>query len=359
MKKATRAVLCLLFALMFVMAAVPAFAAGQTTRFETVSFPVKSDKAANMKIIGDYIDDAGANNVDLILFPELSTCGLPEGISMNTVDDSAHAYFKENAELVPEGPTTQTMMAYAKKYNMYIAWTMLERDPYYPDKIYNTEVLVGPEGFVGKYHKVHRAGTESYMEEAGTVGSDVFDTSLGKIGLVICFDKTFPDTVRDLKIKGADIVLAPSSWPGLDKRLGDIDPSLMLYRYSGKSRNVENGVVFLETNWSAEPGATMNAEAGHARIADATGKSYGETGWEEGKVVADIDVQGSIDQYYKNLGMTREEHVASLKKDQERHEQINDAAGIAETNVKFYGSAILNTLFDTGNVLKYGVLKAK
>ena len=355
-----RLVFSLCLALIMALSTVPVLAADAkpagTTRFEAVSFYVTDSKEKNMATIQKYIDQGGANDVDLMLFPELSTCGLPEGISMNTVDENAKAFFPKNAEPVPGGPTCDTMIANAKKYNMYLCWSMLEQDPYDSSKVYNTAVLVGPEGFIGKYLKVHLAGTESYMEEAGTEYSKVFDTKLGKIALVICFDKTYPDTVRQAKIDGADIVLAPSSWPGLDKRLSNLDPSMQLYRWSGKARNVENGVVFVETNWASGKDDTTNAEAGHARISDATGKTYGETGWEEGTVTADIDVQKSIDEYYKNLGMTRDEHIAYLKEKQDQHKKTSDTAGVVETNIKFYGSAIGNTILDLGDALRFGAL---
>ena len=346
-------VLCLLLGTVFLLPAAAKEKGPTETRFETVSFVVTDDKAKNMATIGKYVAEAGANDVDLILFPELSTCGLPEDISMNTVSEEAKVYFAENAEYVPVGPTVKQMTEWARQYDMSIAWTMLEKDPYYPDRLYNTQVLVGPEGFVGKYHKVHLAGTEAYMEEAGTAYSEVFDTRLGKIGMVTCFDKVSPDTVRELKLRGAEIVLAPSAWPGLDQRLGDLDPIMQLYRYTGTSRTMENGVIFLETNWAANPGDKTNAEAGHARICDARGMSYGETGWTEGIVVADIDVKASLADYYKHLDLTEEEHLDHLQQKQDKHKKNSDTAGVALTNVKFYGSALLNTLLDADEAVLF------
>lgn len=340
--------------------AVPVFAVQPDgkVRMEAVSFAVTSSKDKNMQIIGDYIDKAAANQVDLILFPELSTCGLPENISMTSYSEEDDKYFQANAEYIPEGPTVQSLIEKAKKYNMYICWSMMEKDHTYPNHIYNTAVLVGPEGYIGSYRKVNLAGTEAAHEHAGTDGSEVFDTPIGKIGLVICFDKVSPETVRDLKLKGAEIVLAPSSWPGVDKRLGNLDPVMELYRYSGSSRNVENGVVLVETNWAAGPDDTTGAECGHARITDAAGKVYGETGWTEGTVVADIDVKGSIEEYYNNLRLSKDQHQEYLQRQQDNQKEQNHTKETIEDNIKFYGSAILNTVGDLGNsVLFRSVLK--
>lgn len=356
-----RTVLALMLALLLgTVCSIPAFAVQPDgkVRMEAVSFRVTSSKSQNMKIIGDYIDKAAANDVDLILFPELSTCGLPDNISMTSYSEEDQKYFDANAEYIPEGPTVQSLIAKAKQYNMYICWSMMEKDHTYPNHIYNTAVLVGPEGFIGSYRKVNLAGTEAAHEQAGTDGSEVFDTPIGKIGLVICFDKVSPETVRDLKLKGAEIVLAPSSWPGLDQRLGNLDPVMELYRYSGSSRNVENGVVLVETNWAAAPDDTKNAECGHARITDAAGKVYGETGWTEGTVVADVDVKGSIAQYYDNLRISEDQHKKYLQDEQDRQNERNHTTETIEDNIRFYGSAILNTLGDLGDsVLFRAVLK--
>ena len=85
------------------------------------------------------------------------------------------------------------------------------------DKLYNTAVLVGPGGLVGKYRKMHLFLDEKDIFTPGDLGLPVFDTGLCKLGLLICFDWMFPEVWRILALKGADIICHPSNLiiPGL------------------------------------------------------------------------------------------------------------------------------------------------
>ena len=325
-----------------------------TVRIECVSLVTTDSKKTNLKNYVRYIEDAAANGVNILVLPEYSSTGLPDDISMNYVSQAEKKHFEENAELIPQGETVQLMMEQAKKHDLYICWTMIERDQFYEDRIYNTAVLVGPEGLVGTYRKVHRAGTEKMMFLAGDKGSDVLDTAYGKVGLIICFDKNSPDTVRALKLKGAEIIINPTAWPGLDRRLGDLDISMQLHRYAGRNRAIENGVVYVDCNLGCRPEDTLNAEAGHARIMTPLGEILAETkGWGEDKIVADLDPQASIAAYYEAMHLTPEEHLAMLRKQQDKHEKYMALGDVILTNIRFYGSAVLNNVFDFPNMLRY------
>ncbi len=323
-------------------------------RIECVSLVTTDSKKTNLENYVRYIEDAAANGVKLLMFPEYSSTGLPDDISMNYVSKAEKQHFEENAELIPQGETVQLMMEQAKKHDLYVCWTMIERDQFYADRIYNTAVLVGPEGLVGTYRKVHRAGTEKMMFLAGDKGSDVFDTAFGKIGFIICFDKNSPETVRSLKLKGAEIILNPTAWPGLDRRLGNLDPSMQLHRYAGQNRAMENGVVYVDCNLGCRPEDTLNAEAGHARVMTPLGEILAETkGWGEDKIVVDIDPQQAIADYYKAMGFTPEEHLAMLREQQDKYEKRMALGDVILTNIRFYGSAIGNTILDFPTMLKY------
>lgn len=327
-------------------------------RIECVSIVTTDSKETNLKNYIRYIEDAARNGVNILVFPEYSSTGLPNDVSMNRVSKDERKYFENNAELIPQGETVQLLCEQAAKHRIYLCWTMIERDQFYADRIYNTAVLVGPEGLVGTYRKVHRAGTEKMMFLAGDKGSDVFDTPYGKIGLIICFDKNSPDTVRNLKLKGAEIILNPTAWPGLDQRFGNWDISMQLHRYAGQNRAMENGVVYVDCNLGCLPNDTSNAEAGHSRIISPLGDILAETkGWGENKAIADIDPQAAITEYYKMMRFTPEEHLNLLKKQQDKHEKHMSHGDVILTNIRFYGSAIANTVLDFPNMLKYRIRK--
>jgi len=85
------------------------------------------------------------------------------------------------------------------------------------EKLYNTAVLIGPSGVVGKYRKMHLFMDEKDIFEPGDLGLPVFDIGTCRLGLLICFDWMFPEVWRILALKGADIICHPSNLviPGL------------------------------------------------------------------------------------------------------------------------------------------------
>jgi predicted amidohydrolase len=131
---------------------------------------------------------------------------LPEGITLVGTD---HDYISAS-EVVP-GPTTEFLGKIARKYNLYIVAGILEKNG---DTVFNTAVLIDRDGnFAGKYRKVSLPREE--IDGGITPGNSfpVFDTDFGKIGLMVCWDVTFPEPARALAQKGAEIIFLPI-WGG-------------------------------------------------------------------------------------------------------------------------------------------------
>ena len=153
------------------------------------------DKTANTTRALELMDEA-AHTADLVLMPETSFTGYWLGKDM--------AQF---AEPVP-GPMTAIVSQIATTRNASICFSVAEKDG---DKMYNTAILVGADGsLIGKHRKVHLFKAD---EEASFTPGDelaVFDTNLGKIGILVCFDAHLIESVRVLDLKGAEIVLIPS-----------------------------------------------------------------------------------------------------------------------------------------------------
>lgn len=149
-----------------------------------------------------FIAEAAQQQADLIVLPEVLTL-------MGTGQSYADA-----GEPVP-GPSTDYFGELAREHRLHIVASLVERDGHL---IYNTAALIGPDGkFIGKYRKVALPRSE---EEAGIVpGNDypVFDTRLGKIGMMICYDGMFPEVARQLSNRGAEIIAFPiaGGHPGL------------------------------------------------------------------------------------------------------------------------------------------------
>jgi predicted amidohydrolase len=138
--------------------------------------------------------DAARQKADLVVLPETITC-VGNGLS-----------YADAAEPIP-GPSTEYFGRLAKKHAMYLVVGLVERDS---PLVYNTSVLIGPDGaLIGKYRKVALPRAEI---EAGVVPGDeypVFDTKLGKIGMMICYDGFFPEVARQLSLRGAEIIAFP------------------------------------------------------------------------------------------------------------------------------------------------------
>lgn len=166
----------------------------QTIRAAAVSmngFLGEPDKV--LGAIGRWCEQAVAEKAELVLFPELVVHG---HCTPNTWD---------LAEPVPDGPSTQRLAQVAKKYRLTLCVGLSEKDR---DIVYNTAVLVGPDGYIGKQRKLHMSRDENLHYKGGKE-IKVFDIGPCKVGVVICYDNQFPEIARVLALRGADVLLMP------------------------------------------------------------------------------------------------------------------------------------------------------
>ncbi|WP_225774952.1 nitrilase family protein [Pseudomonas sp. Marseille-Q5115] len=145
-------------------------------------------------------ENAVANGANLIVLPELCNTGY-------AFRGRTEAYAL--AEPVPEGPSVQCWEAFSSKHRVYLAAGVAEREG---ARLYDTAVLVGPEGYIGKYRKAHLWNAEKLWFRPGDLGFPVFETAIGRIGLMICWDVWFPEVPRLLALQGADIICSLNNW---------------------------------------------------------------------------------------------------------------------------------------------------
>ncbi len=166
-----------------------------------------------------YIDEAGRQGVNILCFQEIFT-----GPYFCPSQDSK---WYDLAEEIPNGPTTQLMMEYAKKYNMVIVVPIYEKEM--TGVYYNTAAVIDADGtYLGKYRKNHIPQVKGFWEKfffkPGNMGYPVFDTAYAKVGVYICYDRHFPDGARCLGLNGAEIVYNPSATvAGLSEYLWKIE----------------------------------------------------------------------------------------------------------------------------------------
>ncbi|MFL5759422.1 MAG: nitrilase-related carbon-nitrogen hydrolase [Thermomicrobiales bacterium] len=141
---------------------------------------------------------ADANpEADLIVFPELTLSGLVR----DRIGD------EQIAETIP-GKATKRLTQIAAANGTYLVVGLIERAD---ETLYNSAVLVGPEGVVGTYRKLHLSPTDQVWSAPGDLGLPTFDTHIGRIGLQIGHDVNFPEAARCLALDGADLIAWPSS----------------------------------------------------------------------------------------------------------------------------------------------------
>ena len=160
------------------------------------SSPVFGNKKDNLQKAAVLIKNA---DVDLIVLPEFFASGYQFASQDEVV---------ELSEVVPDGETTNLLSDISKEKGIYIVAGLPEKSG---NKYYNSAVFTGPEGFIGLYRKTHLFFEEKLFFHPGDTGFRVWDTKIGIIGIMVCFDWFFPESMRTLALMGAEVVAHPSN----------------------------------------------------------------------------------------------------------------------------------------------------
>ncbi|MFB0517161.1 MAG: nitrilase-related carbon-nitrogen hydrolase [Candidatus Neomarinimicrobiota bacterium] len=147
---------------------------------------------ANLAAVASALDET---SFDLLVLPELFATGY-------FFHDSAQV--RQLSEPVPGGPTTRFLTDLASANDAFICAGLVERNG---DYLYNTAVLVGPEGLIGSYRKLHLFYEEKFWFTPGNGPLEVYDLGVARVGMMICFDWRYPEVARILALKGAQILL--------------------------------------------------------------------------------------------------------------------------------------------------------
>lgn len=179
-------------------------------------------KEFNLSVIEKYLTEA---ECDLIVLPELCLSGY---------------FFSSREELITasdplDGKLFSFFASFASKKNMGIVLGFAEKDC---EKIYNSAALITPHGIEGVYRKVHLFGEEKIYFTPGDSGFKIFEYLSSRIGIMICYDWRFPESVRTLTLRGAEIICHPSNL---------ITPA-KLWKSSMQTRSFENKVFTITAN---------------------------------------------------------------------------------------------------------------
>ena len=215
--------------------------------------PVLADLQATMDKIEQL--SAQCTAADLLVLPELCNSGY------NFV---SREQAWETSEEIGDGIFLKFLQSLCGRLDCHIVSGLNER---HGSRLYNSAILVGPQGYLGKYRKLHLFMNEKDFFEPGDVGLPVFDIGACRIGLLVCFDWIFPEAWRVLALKGADIICHPANLvlPDLAQRAVPIHAlTNRIYVVTANRIGTEGALTFTGMSTIADPRGQVLAQASHS-----------------------------------------------------------------------------------------------
>jgi deaminated glutathione amidase len=232
------------------------------------------DKMENLELSVRFIREAAKKKSNLICFPEFQMAYSPVSQSTNQLS--------EVAESVNDGNFITTLRKAAKVNKISIISTIYEKsNSGFDNRVYDTVVLIDNKGEISSvYRKLHLYDALGFKESdrmmAGNMIEKPAKTSVGNIGLMICYDIRFPEMSRILTVKGANVLVLPSAWVhGVMKE--EHWQTLL------KARAIENGLYIIA------PDQVGNIFSGRSMAVDPFGVVLLDMGNREGMEVVGID----------------------------------------------------------------------
>ena len=259
-----------------------------------------ADKAANLKRMEAMLEETRRHGALITVFPE---CALT-GYCFDSLDEA-----RPIAEPLP-GPAVAQLADTCRRLGGYVVFGLLEADG---DRVFNACALVGPEGLIGGYRKVHLPflGVDRFTTP-GDRGFAVHDAGGVRIGMNICYDGAFPEAARVMALGGADLIVLPTNWPPGAECTAD---------FVINTRAMENAVYYTAVNRvGTERGFRF---IGKSKICDTSGNTLALAEHEREEVLyAEIDLEKA-----------RNKHIIRVPK---RHE-INR---FADRHPEHYGKLV-------------------
>ncbi len=190
--------------------------------------PILGDIAANLSQMAAMTEQiCREQHPDIIVFPELATTGVENGMAFNYM-----------AERLPGGHQFNILARKAADFNVHIVFGMPTKTKV-ETTLYNAAVVIGPDGdLIGEYRKIHLLGEEKLSFRPGYRFS-VFDTGLGTLGVMLGADVAFPEAARALTLMGAEIICLPAAYEAQYQAE---------WEAFTQARAAENGVFLLAAN---------------------------------------------------------------------------------------------------------------
>jgi predicted amidohydrolase len=263
-----------------------------TLRMAAAAAPFDRDLEGDFARISALIERARRDGVRLLALPEACLGGY-----LRNLDGGAEG----PPALDLDGPEIKRLAALAG--DLVVTAGYCENGG---DRLYNSAVCVTGDGVLGNHRKVHQPLSEHASYGAGGV-FEAFETPVGRLGMMICYDKAFPESARALALDGAEIMVCMSAWPGSRTNASvDLAEDRWKRRFDlfDRARALENQIVWLSANQSGTFG-DLNFVAS-AKIVDPGGDVLADTGVTAGLAIAEIDVRAALDTARRSMGHLRD-----------------------------------------------------
>jgi predicted amidohydrolase len=257
--------------------------------------PFGRDLEACFATIGRILGEARVCGARLVVLPEAALGGYVESLHEGDVAEAPPA-------LDPDGPELRRLAAMAGEMTVCAGFA----EDGGGGIVHNVAACVSGDGLLGLHRKVHLPLAEGRMTTAGDELA-AFDTPVGRIGMLICYDKAFPEAARTLALDGAQILAFLSAWPcsrtNAAARLKD-DRQWRLSELWDRSRAAENDLIVASANQTGSFGTLRFL--GGARVVGPSGDPLAVTGTDPGLAIASIDVAATIAKARRALSPIRD-----------------------------------------------------
>jgi|ERR1700722_1518961 len=242
-------------------------------RIALAQYALRSEMKPNLATMLDYMSTAGQDAAQLILFPELC---LSPFFPQHAGDDAARYALTLEDQLISQLRIACQRWALAASPNLYL------REG---NRLFDASLMIDVDGTIlGVSKMVHIAQLPGFYEQDYYTPSDtgfkVYETAFGKIGIVVCFDRHFPESIRTCVLRGASLILIPTA--------NTMDEPRDLFDCELRAAALQNGVYIAMCNRIGPEGKVVFC--GESIVVDPNGSVVVKGGTSEALVIADIDL---------------------------------------------------------------------
>jgi predicted amidohydrolase len=216
--------------------------------------PKLGDVQGTIRAIERLLDRC--DGTDILVLPELCNSGY---------NFTSYEQAWDTSESIERSPFIEYLESKCRLLNMHIVSGLNERDS---EVLYNSAVLIGPNGYIGTYRKLHLFMNEKDFFQPGNIGLPVFDIGTCTVGMLVCFDWIFPEVWRIMALKGADLICHPSNLvlPGFAQRAIPIHALInRVYVVTANRIGTEGDLTFTGSSTIADPKGEVLAHASQAQ----------------------------------------------------------------------------------------------